>query len=56
MTEQDVENMSDVEIQRNLTRLRGITAFWDEADRAEVRRMISLLERAAASRVSATNP
>lgn len=45
--------MSDVEIQRNLTRLRGITAFWDDADRAEVRRMIS---RAAASRVSATNP
>lgn len=56
MTEQDVENMSDGDIQRHLAHLRGIKAFWDEADRAEVQRMIALLERAAASRISAPSP
>lgn len=50
MTEKDVAAMSDAEIARNLKRLRGITAFWDEDDRQAVRAMISLLEQATASR------
>lgn len=54
MTERDVAAMSDADISSNLTRLRGIRAFWDEDDRRQVANMIALLERVAASRVSAT--
>jgi DNA-directed RNA polymerase beta' subunit len=50
VSEADIAAMSDADLQRQLDHLRGIRAFWDEADRLSVQTTIAMLERAVASR------